>query len=513
MPSKDKYDVIGMQEKTLPKDTPDSSNNSSSAPEDEVKLQQKVTLLNGVTIIVGSIIGSGIFVSPKGVLEGAGSVGLSIIVWICCGLFSMVGAYCYAELGTSITRSGADYAYIFEAFGPFLAFLRLWVECMIVRPCSQAIVAMTFSYYIIEPLFPDCEQPDSAIRLLAVVCILVLTFINCADVKWSTRVQDVFTYAKVGALILIILTGIVQLFRGEYENFENPFEHTETDVGKVAMAFYSGLFAYNGWNYLNYVIEEFKDPAKNLPKAIWISIILVMAVYTFANIAYFTTVSRVEILSGSAVAVMFSKRLYGIMWWIMPVFVSLSTFGGVNGILFTTARLFYVGGREGHMPIVLSYVSVQRLTPMPACIFMGLLSLCYLMSTDMYALINYVGFVNWLAIGMSIVVLLYFRKVRPNMNRPIKVNIFWPILYCVMTVFLVVLPFYASPTETTYGVIMICTGIPVYIIFVAWKGKPKSIDRFITRGTILLQKLLVVMPEDNVISITEEMKHEHEHAT
>ncbi|KAJ8321348.1 hypothetical protein KUTeg_001098 [Tegillarca granosa] len=161
---------------------------------------------------------------------------------------------------------------------------------------------------------------------------------------------------------------------------------------------------------------------RNLPKAIWISIILVTVIYTLANIAYFTTVSREEVLGGAAVAVMFSKRLYGIMWWLMPIFVSLSTFGGVNGILFTTARLFYVGGREGHMPKVLSMIQIKRLTPMPAVVFMGLLSLVYLTSSDMYALINYVSFVNWLAIGMSIIVLLYFRYSRPNIDRPIKME-------------------------------------------------------------------------------------------
>ncbi|XP_046370139.1 large neutral amino acids transporter small subunit 2-like [Haliotis rufescens] len=481
---------------------PENGEGKPGSPETQqseggVKLQQKITLLNGVTVIVGSIIGSGIFVSPKGVVEGAGSVGLSLIVWILCGLFSMVGAYCYAELGTSIVRSGADYAYIFEAFGPFLAFIRLWVECMIVRPCSQAIVALTFAYYVIEPLFPDCDQPGTAVRLLAVVCILVLTFVNCYDVKWATRVQDVFTYAKVLALILIIITGFVQLGRGQFDSFKNPFENTEPDIGKISLAFYSGLFAYNGWNYLNFVIEELKDPYKNLPKAIWISIILVTIIYVLTNVAYFTTVSREEIVGGAAVAVMFSKRLYGFMWWIMPIFVSLSTFGGVNGILFTTARLFYVGGREGHMPQILSMVQVQRMTPLPAVLFMGLLSLVYLASSDIYALINYVGFATWLSIGLSVVVLLYLRWKRPNMPRPIKVHLFWPILYTLCSIYLVVLPLYASPVETGIGCAIIATGVPVYFIFVYWTNKPQVFDNFMESTTTMLQKLLVVVPEDN----------------
>ncbi|KAK7495749.1 hypothetical protein BaRGS_00012969 [Batillaria attramentaria] len=277
---------------------------------------------------------------------------------------------------------------------------------------------------------------------------------------------------------------------------ENAFEDSKTDIGEISLAFYSGLFAYNGWNYLNFVIEELKDPYKNLPKAIWISIILVTTVYTLTNIAYFTTVSPNEILSGAAVAVMFSKRLYSFMWWIMPIFVSLSTFGGVNGILFTTARLFYVGGREGHMPQILSMVQVQRLTPLPAVLFMGLLSLVYLASSDIYALINYVGFATWLSIGLAIVSLLYLRYKRPNMPRPIKVHLVWPIIYTLVTIYLVVLPLYASPTETGIGLLIILTGVPVYVIFVVWKSKPKAFYNFMDNMTTFLQKLLVVVPEE-----------------
>ncbi|XKL59935.1 hypothetical protein PGB90_000951 [Kerria lacca] len=142
-----------------------------SNDEEVVRLKAKMTLLNGVTVIVGSIIGSGIFVSPTGVLLNTGSANMSLIVWFSSGIFSMVGAYCYAELGCMITKTGADYAYIMETFGPFLAFARLWIECMIVRPCSQAIVALTFSVYTLKPFFEGCDPPDSTNRLLAAACI------------------------------------------------------------------------------------------------------------------------------------------------------------------------------------------------------------------------------------------------------------------------------------------------------------------------------------------------------
>lgn len=171
MPKESDAKKMDIEHEPMVKKKPEGETSDNGADDGEVGLKPKLSLVNGITVIVGSIIGSGIFVSPRGVLEGSGSVGLSLIVWLLCGLYSMIGAYCYAELGTAIVRSGADYAYIFEAFGPFLAFLRLWVECMIVRPCSQAIVALTFSYYVVEPLFPDCDQPDVAVRLLAAICI------------------------------------------------------------------------------------------------------------------------------------------------------------------------------------------------------------------------------------------------------------------------------------------------------------------------------------------------------
>lgn len=138
-------------------------------------------------------------------------MGSSLIVWTLCGLLSTLGALCYAELGTSITRSGGDYAYLLEAFGPLVGFLRLWIALFIIRPTTQAIVALTFAEYAVKPFFPDCKPPDLAIIPLAAVCLCVLTAINCLSVKWAMKIQDIFTGAKLLALVSIILAGIYHM--------------------------------------------------------------------------------------------------------------------------------------------------------------------------------------------------------------------------------------------------------------------------------------------------------------
>jgi len=473
---------------------PDKSSCSEKPPlsNDTIELKPKMTLLNGVTVIVGSIIGSGIFVSPSGVLMNTGSVNMALVVWITSGIFSMIGAYCYAELGCMIKKTGADYAYIMVTLGNFMAFIRLWVECMIVRPCTVAIVALTFSIYAVKYFFPDCEPPDEAVRILAASCICILAFINCWDVTWATAVQDIFTYAKLLALFIIIATGIVQLSRGKTENF--TWDDTETDFSKIALSFYSGLFAYNGWNYLNFVIEELQDPVRNLPRAIAISIILVTVVYVLTNVAFYTTLGVPEVLGSEAVAVTFAKVLYGPMAFLIPVFVAMSTFGGVNGILLTSSRLFYAGACEGQMPEIFSMIQVTKMTPAPAVLVSAFLSLCYLCSSDIFSLINYVGFATWISIGLAVFCLPYLRWKHPEWERPIKVHLFFPVIYVIASIFITIVPMIASPVETGIGTCIILTGVPVYFIFVAWKDKPDFVQKILASVTLVLQKLIVVVP-------------------
>ncbi|XP_077479049.1 asc-type amino acid transporter 1 [Stigmatopora argus] len=461
-----------------------------------VTLKKEIGLLSACAIIIGNIIGSGIFVSPKGVLEHAGSVGLSLIVWVCGGGICVLGSMCYAELGVTIPKSGGDYSYVTEIFGGLVGFLLLWSAVLIMYPTTLAVIALTFANYVLQPAFQNCQTPYAATRLLATICVLFLTWVNCYSVRWATRIQDVFTVGKLLALGLIIIVGLVQIGRGYYDALvpSVAFQFSQDpSVGQIALAFLQASFAYSGWNFLNYVTEEVVEPRKNLPRAIYISIPLVTLVYTMTNIAYFTSMTPEELLASNAVAVTFGEKLLGMFSWVMPISVALSTFGGINGYLFTSSRLCFSGAREGHLPHLLAMIHLKNCTPIPAlmlCCFATILILCI---GETHNLINYVSFINYLSYGVTIAGLIYLRKKKPDLMRPIKVNLLIPIAYMLFWVVLLCFSLYSEPMVCGLGMVIVLTGVPVYFVGVWWKNKPKWIYRMTEKVTYVGQKVCYVM--------------------
>uniref|UniRef100_A0A8C9SNS0 Solute carrier family 7 member 10 n=1 Tax=Scleropages formosus TaxID=113540 RepID=A0A8C9SNS0_SCLFO len=447
----------------------------------------------------GNIIGSGIFISPKGVLEHSGSVGLALIVWVLGGGVSALGSLCYAELGVTIPKSGGDYSYVTEIFGGLTGFLLLWSAVLIMYPTTLAVIALTFSNYVLQPAFPYCAPSYVATRILSTACILLLTWVNCSSVRWATRIQDVFTVGKLLALGLIIVVGLVQLCKGHYEALhpQAAFEFLRpVSVGQVALAFLQASFAFSGWNFLNYVTEEVVEPRRNVPLAIYISIPLVTLVYTLTNIAYFSSMTPEELLASNAVAVTFGEKLLGMFSSIMPISVALSTFGGINGYLFTSSRLCFSGAREGHLPSLLAMIHLKHCTPIPALMLCCTATIVILCIGETHNLINYVSFINYLSYGVTIGGLLYYRWKKPSLYRPIKVNLMVPISYLLFWAFLLGFSLYSEPVVCGVGLVIMLTGVPVYFLGVSWKDKPKCIYDFIASITYMGQKLcFVVFPQ------------------
>ncbi|XP_040832608.1 b(0,+)-type amino acid transporter 1 [Ochotona curzoniae] len=458
-------------------------------------LQKEVGLFSGTCIIVGTIIGSGIFISPKSVLRNTEAVGPCLILWAACGVLATLGALCFAELGTMITKSGGEYPYLMEAFGPIPAYLFSWTSLVVMKPSSFAIICLSFSEYVAAPFYSGCEPPQVVVKFLAAAAIWLITIVNALSVRLGSYVQNFFTAAKLVIVAIIIVSGIVLLAQGNTRNFEQSFEGAKISVGAISLAFYNGLWAYDGWNQLNYITEELRNPFRNLPLAIIIGITLVTVSYILINIAYFTVMTPTELLQSQAVAVTFGDRVLYPASWIVPVFVAFSAIGAANGTCFTAGRLIYVAAREGHMLKVLSYISVRRLTPAPAIIFYGIIATIYIIPGDINSLVNYFSFAAWLFYGMTVLGLIVMRFTKKELERPIKVPIVIPILVTLIAVFLVLAPIITEPAwEYLYCVLFILSGLIFYFFFVyhkfAWAQKISK------PVTMHLQMLMEAVPPE-----------------
>ncbi|KAF2894538.1 hypothetical protein ILUMI_11632 [Ignelater luminosus] len=475
---------------------PDKLEGPGSIENDALHLKRRVGLISGVALIVGTMIGSGIFVSPSGLLERTGSIGMSFVVWMACGFLSLLGALAYAELGTMNTSSGAEYAYFMDAFGAPPAFLFSWASTLVLKPSQMAIICLSFGKYAVEAFVSECEPPEIVVKMVALLALVVILYVNCYSVNLATSVQNIFTAAKLVAVLIVIVGGIYKICEGNVQHLQNPFENTKFSIGNIATAFYTGLWAYDGWNNLNYVTEEIKNPSKNLPRSIIIGIPLVTICYALINVSYLTVMSPLEMTTSEAVAVTYGNRLLGVMAWLMPLSVTISTFGSANGTLFAAGRLCFAASREGHMLDILSYVHVRRYTPAPGLIFHSLIAGAMVLYGTIDSLIDFFSFTAWIFYGGSMVALIVMRYTKPNYPRPYKVPIIIPVVVLVVSVYLIIGPIVDKPTiEYLYAAMFILGGMIFYVPFVHYKVRIPFMDGI----TVFLQMLLEVAPTQHMI--------------
>nr|XP_023029682.1 b(0,+)-type amino acid transporter 1-like isoform X1 [Leptinotarsa decemlineata] len=489
---------------------PASSTEETKNPENggKVQLKRELGLFSAVNYILAVMIGSGIFVSPASALKYAGSVGMCLVTWIACGMISLLGALAYSELGTLVPRSGSEYAYFVDSFsplhrfwGPLPAFIYSWIMTVAIRPAEIAVLLLTFSQYLCQPILDffcmsDQEENQKVITAIALVALGVTTYINVSSVKLYVKIQNIFGSFKVIACLIVICGGIYEIFRGNTDNLTKGFAGTSTSPKDFALAFYSGLWAYDGWSSVTAITEELKRPEVNIPRSIFIAVPMVTILYVFMNMSYMTVLTPNEMITAQAVAVTFGERIFGSFSAIIPLGVALSTFGCALSLQFGVTRLCYVSGQDGFMLESLSYVHFKKLTPLPAVLLQGMLAFLFISTGEVLELIEFASFLIWFFYGVAMISLLVMRKTMKDAKRPYKVPLVVPIFIFVVALYLSVIPIVLDPTPKyllALGFMLI--GIAIYSWFVYYNHRPKTIMESITRCVQLLFR--VVPPESD----------------
>lgn len=473
--------------------------------------RKSLTYLNGLSLIVGLIIGSGIFSSPAQVNINAGSYGASLVVWTVAGILAWTGAASYAELGGAIPLNGGAQVYLSKIFGDWAGFLFTWSAVFVLKPGSAAIIAIIFGEYVVRAAVgADAEDASAWINKgVALVGLATVTLLNCISTKLGTRMGDIFMFFKFLALFGITIIGIVVAATGfNWHGTPNTdwrtigwFEGTSKDPSSWAVALYAGLWAFDGWDNTNYVVGEFLHPHRDLPRVIHTAMPLVILSYLFASVAYMLVLPAAVISSSDTIAVKFGSVVFGpIGSLVLALIVSASCFGALNATTFTSGRLVYAAGKEGYLPELLGHIgmpgareshtrlqreswasrTVIRLigdeegglgfTPINAMVFNALLCAAYIVVGEFGTLVTFYGVAGYTFYFLTVLGLIVLRVREPYLERPYRTWISTPIIFCCVSMFLLSGAVFAKPVQTVVVVAFVAAGVPVYFWRVKGRG-------------------------------------------
>ncbi|KIK95238.1 hypothetical protein PAXRUDRAFT_398229 [Paxillus rubicundulus Ve08.2h10] len=437
--------------------------------------EKSISLIHSIGLVVGLQIGSGIFSSPGVVVANTHSVGASLMVWVVSGLLAWTGASSFAELGSSIPLNGGAQAYLAYAYGPLVSYLFAWTAISALKPGGNAVISLIFAEYLNRLMWhvtrdqvsPD-DIPQWAIKLTAVVAVLLVALICAATRNLGTRASVVFTTVKICALVSITILGLIQLARGRAsESFREPlFDGSSNSPSAYSLALYSGLWAFDGWDQANYVGGEVHNPEKNIPKAIHFSMTIVSALFLLANVSYLVVLDKATVGMSNAVALDFGHVLFGPVGGVVfAIMVAVSCFGALNGSTFTSSRLIRAAGREGYLPAMFGRLNKSRKTPVNAILLQSVLTIAFIVVGGGFrSLINFSVVASWSFYFLTVLGLVILRVKEPKLERPYKTWIITPLTFCAVAIFLLCMPIIAAPLEAMAVVGFVLAGIPMYYL-------------------------------------------------
>ncbi|KAF2859204.1 amino acid transporter [Piedraia hortae CBS 480.64] len=468
---------------------------ADAAGRQSLERNKSLTLFNGLSLVVGLIIGSGIFSSPASVNNNVGSPGAALIVWLVSGILAWTGAASYAELGGAIPLNGGAQAYLSTVFGQWCGFLFTWCAVTVLKPGSAAIIAIIFGEYMTRAALGTDSPHDGpwAHKAVAMLGLVVVTCLNCISTKLGTRSADVFMFLKFVGLAAITATGIFVAVTGERSaawRHTSWFEGTSTSASNWAVAFYAGLWAYDGWDNTSYVVGEMINPGRDLPRVMHTSLPLVITAYLLANLAYVFVLPAEMINHSNTVAVAFGQAVFGrIGSLFLALVVGGSCFGALNATTFTAGRLVCSAGQEGYIPSVFGTIGFSRRrpssprargtarrlrgyisdaqglfhTPFYAMVLNMLITSVYVLIGDFETLTTFYGVASYLFYFAAVVGLIVLRVKEPELERPYKCWMTTPIVFCCVSLFLVSRAVFAKPLQALGVFGFLAIGLPLYV--------------------------------------------------
>ena len=431
-------------------------------------MKRTITLLDSTMINIGTIIGSGIFLVPITIALYMHSTSMTLAVWFVAGILALFGGLSMAELGAAMPRAGGQFVYLKEAYGPFWGFLYGWSSFWVINSASIAALAVAFATYLgyfhsITPL---------QIKLIAVLAIMIFTLLNIYRLRAGIWTQNIITFLKIGALLAIVFMGFY-LSGGKVINFNPilPEGSFSSFVPLFGLALVAALWSYDGWIEITYIGGEVKNPGRNIPLSILLSILIIIAIYILVNIVFIYLLSISGIAQSQMVASDAISVVLGSIGTILVVLIILvSTLGGVHVNILTSPRIYYAMAREKLFFDSLAKISPKHGTPVLSLIVSGGWSSVLVFSGTFHQLITYVVFVSWIFYAMSCAGVIILRYKQPNLERPYHT---WgypvvPVIFILFSGFLVINTIISDIPNALIGTGIILTGIPAYFY---WKRK------------------------------------------
>ncbi|XP_071119447.1 Y+L amino acid transporter 2-like [Haliotis cracherodii] len=463
-------------------------------PKVATTLKKQFGLVSATSYITGSIIGTGIFISPTVILEGMGSsVGLSLLVWMLSAAVSFCGAMCYAEYGTRVKKSGGTYTYIREGFGDLAGFIYLWTNLVLLRPLSVALSVLACAEYVMRPVFLTCPDlaPTTTKVMLGFLVAGLFVVGNLYSVRLAANTQTIVTVCKVTALSVVIVTGIIHLVQGNTENFNGAFKTINFKPGGVVLAFYAGLFGYTGWDATNAAVEEVIKPYRNIPIAVFVGLAIPTLIYVLANVAYHAVLTNDEILSGIAVAYVFGERTLGVFKWVILACVAMSAGGNANSNIFIFSRINFVGGRDGLFPRFLSMINVRRRTPQPSIIALFILTTVFMCLGDVKSVLGAYVFFRVGGECLAVSGFFFIRRKHAAADTTYKTHWVFPGIYVVSIVMLSVTAVVDDPGKFLPPFVIILMSVPLYYMSRSRWWKRLHLTTVNKRITLICHRLLL----------------------